>query len=1152
MFSLQNMPGEELALPGLTVSRLEPERPVAQFDLMLVMQQTLAGLAGQFQYATDLFDRSTIERLSDHFERLLGGLVADPSRRVSELALLGAAERHQLVSEWNDTAVEYPQHCLHELFAAQAARTPDVVAVTCEGETLSYGELEARANQLAHYLGRRGVGAETVVGVCAERSLEMVVGLLGILKAGGAYLPLDPGYPAERLAYMLADAGAPVLLTQASLVDRLPEHDAEIIRLDADWTEIAAEPTTAPASGVDPANLAYVIYTSGSTGRPKGVMNTHRGIVNRILWMQDAYRLSAADRVLQKTPFGFDVSVWEFFWPLSFGARLVVARPGGHQDPAYLTDVIERSGVTIAHFVPSMLQAFLEAGSPSRCGSLRDVMCSGEALAVETQNSFLARLGARLHNLYGPTEAAVDVSAWRCAATDAASVPIGCPISNIALYVLDPHGEPSPVGVAGELHIGGIGVARGYLGRAGLTAERFVPSPFGPGERLYRTGDLARWRPDGAIEFLGRLDFQVKIRGLRIELGEIEAALASHGSVAQAVVVAREESGGDKRLVGYVVSADGAAPDLGDLRTHLRRTLPDYMVPTAFVVLDELPLSSNGKLDRKALPAPEAPVAGRDHVAPRNAAEATLVGIFAEVLRLERVGVDDNFFELGGDSILSIQVVARANRAGLALNARQMFEQQTVTGLAAVAGTAAAVMAEQGAVEGEAPLTPIQHWFLQQGWSEPHHFNQAVLLEGQGLSPALVEQALAHVVSHHDALRLRFARTAAGWRQAHATEGAAGLEHVDLSGLDVSVEAVLRARAERLQANLDLAEGPLVRAALFDLGARGQRLLLIIHHLVVDAVSWRILLEDLDTAYEQLLRGTAVRLPAKTTAFKHWAERLIAHATSEEARRELAYWQSVPWSRGGALPRDRRGGENSVTSGCTIEVSLDARATHALLHEVPGVYHTQINDVLLTALAQAFAPWTGRSSLLVDLEGHGREDLFADADVSRTVGWFTSLFPVLLAVDEADDPGHALKRVKEALRVVPRHGIGYGLLRHLGRAENLPAPAAEVSFNYLGQMPTGAGRLRLAPESPGAPHSAQGRRPYLIEVNAALLAGCLRVRWSYSAAVHDEVTIATLAERFIARLRDLIAHCAVSEGGFTPSDFPLLNATLDLEIGGDR
>jgi amino acid adenylation domain-containing protein len=459
-----------------------------------------------------------------------------------------------------------------------------------------------------------------------------------------------------------------------------------VLRLDGeDWQRIAREVETPPANATHPDNLAYVIYTSGSTGRPKGVMNAHRGIVNRVLWMQDAYRLSGSDRVLQKTPFSFDVSVWELFWPLLFGARLVLARPGGHQDPDYLSALIAREGVTIMHFVPSMLQAFLEVADLARCGSLREVMCSGEALAVETQNRFLARVpGSRLHNLYGPTEAAVDVSAWPCVPTPGATqVPIGRPISNIRLYVLDRQFAPVPIGVAGELYIGGIGVARGYVGRPELTAERFVPNPFAAGERLYRTGDLARWRADGTLEFLGRLDHQVKLRGFRIELGEIEAALLSHPDIAQAAVLARDDAAtGAKQLVGYVVGAPGAAPEASELRRHLQRSLPDHMVPSAFMMLDALPLTPNGKLDRKALPAPERPESAT-YAAPRNATEAALAEIFAEVLKLDRVGIDDNFFELGGDSLLATRAVDRMQqqfRIGLPL--RALFETRSVSELA--------------------------------------------------------------------------------------------------------------------------------------------------------------------------------------------------------------------------------------------------------------------------------------------------------------------------------------------------------------------------------------------------------------------------------------------------------------------------------------
>ncbi len=665
--AFENYPAEMSAMSGLTRSiRISEVQPEERTNYPLTLQ-VATGATLSFRLISDAerFEVDAIERLMDHLMRLLEGIIDNPQAKLSELSPLDDVEREQVVAEFNATAVTYPQNALlHELFAAQAARTPDAVALRFAGETLSYRELDRRSNQLAHHLRGLGVGSDVVVGVCAERSFEMVIALLGILKAGGAYLPLDPSYPAERLAYMLSDAKAPVLLVQAVLADRLPASEATIVRLDADWPEIARQPETALAATIDPSNLAYVIYTSGSTGRPKGVMNAHRGIVNRIAWMQDAYRLTADDRVMQKTPFGFDVSVWEFFWPLSQGAELVIARPGGHQDPAYLTDLIEQTGVTVMHFVPSMLQAFLEAADLGRCSSLRDTICSGEALPAETQNRALGALpSCRLHNLYGPTEAAVDVSAWACQLEPAAmQVPIGRPISNIQLYVLDGHLAPMPVGVAGELYIGGIGVARGYLRRPGLTAERFVPNPFTPGERLYRTGDLARWRSDGALDYLGRIDHQVKIRGFRIELGEIEAALLTHPDVEQAAVIVRDDSG-ERRLVGYVAMRGGAPADVEVLRAHLHRTLPDHMVPTAIVQLETLPLSANGKLDRNALPAPDWHGAG-EIIAPRNASEQALAAIWRDVLKLDRVSVNDNFFALGGDSIQSIQVVARANRAG--------------------------------------------------------------------------------------------------------------------------------------------------------------------------------------------------------------------------------------------------------------------------------------------------------------------------------------------------------------------------------------------------------------------------------------------------------------------------------------------------------
>jgi len=602
--------------------------------------------------------------------------------------MLTAAERRQVLEEWNATAADYPAGgCLHELFEAQAARTPDAAAVAFGGERLTYRELDERANRLAHHLRALGVGPEVLVGVCLERSLEMVVGLLGVLKAGGAYVPLDPAYPAERLAFMLADARAPILLTQAALVERVSASAARVVCLDSDWPAIARRPAAGLGRRAAPANLAYVIYTSGSTGRPKGVMNTHGGIVNRLLWMQEAYGLGPSDRVLQKTPFSFDVSVWEFFWPLLAGAELVVARSGGHRDPQYLAELIAGQEITTLHFVPAMLRSFLESGGARYCASVRRVFCSGEALPHDLLTHFFAQSAAELHNLYGPTEAAVDVTYWACdPAYGAGKVPIGRPIANARVYVLDRRLQPVPVGVAGELHIAGAGVARGYLGRPDLTAERFIPDPFAaePGGRLYKTGDLVRYLADGNLEFLGRLDDQVKIRGFRVEPGEVEAALARHPAVREGAVAVREGAAGEKRLVAYLVPRQPSSPAVGEVWRALRRQLPEHMIPAAFVVLEALPLTPSGKIDRRALPAPDSarPELGAAYLAPRTPLEETLAEIWSRSLGLERVGIRDNFFELGGHSLLATRIVARIRQAlQIEVPLRTFFEAPSIAEL---------------------------------------------------------------------------------------------------------------------------------------------------------------------------------------------------------------------------------------------------------------------------------------------------------------------------------------------------------------------------------------------------------------------------------------------------------------------------------------
>ncbi|AUB41615.1 Glutamate-1-semialdehyde aminotransferase [Nostoc flagelliforme CCNUN1] len=687
MFVLQNAPMRQLELSGLRVEPLENNSTTAKFDLTLVIEDVEQGLIANFEYNTDLFDEITISRLAANFEVLLTGIVTNLQHHLSELPLLTATEEQQLLG-WSQGEISLqPELCLHQLFEEQVEKTPDAVAVVFENEKLTYQELNQRANKLAQYLQQLGVKPEVLVGICVERSLEMVVGLLGILKAGGAYVPLDPTYPQERLAFMLENSQVPVLLTQQHLLESLPAHTARTVCLDINWEIIAQETAENPVHSVTPDNLAYVIYTSGSTGKPKGAMNTHQAICNRLLWMQDYCKLTTADRVLQKTPFSFDVSVWEFFLPLLVGARLVVAQPEGHRDTNYLVDVITQQQITTVHFVPSMLQVFLEQSGVEKCKSIKQVICSGEALPVKLEKRFFQRLDGELHNLYGPTEAAIDVTFWKCQnfPSSALTVPIGRPIANTQIYLLDQYSNPVPIGATGELYIGGVGLAKGYLNNSELTTEKFIPHPFSkkPGARLYKTGDLARYLPNGNIEFLGRIDYQVKIRGFRIELGEIESVLNQHPDVEVNVVVVREDKPGDQRLVAYIVSKSQPDINTSELRAFIQEKLPSYMLPTAFVILDKLPLTPNGKVDRKALPAPGTSMGlEASFVPPRTPTEQMIVDIWADVLGQEKIGIYDNFFNLGGHSLLATQVISRLREAlKIDLPLRSLFENPTVINL---------------------------------------------------------------------------------------------------------------------------------------------------------------------------------------------------------------------------------------------------------------------------------------------------------------------------------------------------------------------------------------------------------------------------------------------------------------------------------------
>ncbi|HLM56901.1 MAG TPA: amino acid adenylation domain-containing protein, partial [Pyrinomonadaceae bacterium] len=863
MFVLQNAPSTALELKGLSVSLVPIHNRTSKFDLLLSMHEEGGALKGTLEYSADLFDETTIERTLGHFEILLRSIAADCAQRLDGLRLLAADEERRLLFELNETGADYPlDHLIHQQFEAQAARTPDAVALVFEDQELSYRELNRRANQVAHFLRSLGVGPEVLVGVMMERSPEMVLSLLGILKAGGAYVPLEPGYPEDRLAYITEDARAGVVLTQERFAGKLEASRARVISVDTEWPAIELCAASNPASVATGGNLAYVIYTSGSTGQPKGAMNTHRAICNRLLWMQEAYQLNASDRVLQKTPFSFDVSVWEFFWPLMTGATLVVAVAGGHQDSSYLVKLIAERHITTIHFVPSMLQAFLEEPRLEACASLKRVICSGEALPYEQQERALARLPqASLHNLYGPTEAAIDVTFWECPrGGERRVVPIGRPIANTQIYILDEWLRPVPVGVAGELHIGGVNLARGYLSRPGLTAEKFIPDPFNAdaGARLYKTGDSARYLLDGSIEYLNRLDHQVKIRGYRIELGEIEAALRQDGRVQDAVVLAREDTAGEKRLVAYVVVRQSASPEVEELRGRLKERLPAHMVPAHFVLLEALPLTTSGKVDRRALPAPSPgqPPAAGSYAAPSDQLEEILADIWASVLGLERVGAGDDFFDLGGHSLLAAKLIYRIEEAfGVALPLRRIFEAPTVA-------AAARTIKETIRAGGATPLPPIRRagrdaglplsfaqqrlWVIDQLAPAVSNEHSAIRLKG-ALNVRALEQSLNEIIRRHEILRTTFVADDDGRAsQSAAASLELALPLVDLSHLNrTEAEAqVLRLAAEEPRRPFDLSQGPLLRVALLRLGEDEHIVLLSLHHIVFDGWSNAVLIQE--------------------------------------------------------------------------------------------------------------------------------------------------------------------------------------------------------------------------------------------------------------------------------------------------------------------
>ncbi|WP_052710262.1 non-ribosomal peptide synthetase [Azospirillum thiophilum] len=1135
-------------IAGLTIKPLPGGPRVALFDLSLEVEEDDGGcIRCDLRYAAGRFAAERIAAMAEDYRRILAAFAAEEGGSLATIRLTAddRADATPALSAWTIPGAGLSPATQ---FDVRATETPEAVALVADGRPVTFGALKDRSDRLARRLRALGVGPDVRVGLAVEPSPAMVVALLAILKAGGGYVPLDPRLPRDRLAGMIADSGMILMLAQDSVLGSVPAG-LTCLTLDTDGACVdGPEAEGTPPAPLDTA-LAYLIYTSGSTGTPKGVMVSHGALARHCLAAAEAYGMTAGDQLLHFASFGFDAASEQILMPLLAGAGVVLGAMAD-STPERLAALIRRDGVTVADLPPAYLAHHAEALSAAMPGHrLRACILGGEAWDLSLAGRLAGWVDA-VFNAYGPTEAVITPLVWKAGGKgQAGTAPIGRTIGERRALVLDGSLNPLPAGAVGELYLGGSGLARGYLNRPGLTAERFVADPFaGDGGRLYRTGDLVRQRADGVIEYVGRIDHQVKIRGFRIELGEVEARLRAQEGVREAAVVARDGSSG-KRLVGYVVPA--ARTDDGfveRLRAGLKAALPDYMVPSHILVLERLPLTPNGKLDRKALPEPEV-VSSAAQVAPRSEAERALAALWCELLRLESVGVTDNFFELGGDSILSIQLVSRARRHGLSFTPRDVFEHQTLEALARAArsDTTAAPTAEQGLVTGALALTPIQRWFFEEAIPNRSHWNQSVLLRlRRPVDPALLERALAALVAHHDALRLVFATDG---RAEHLAPAALPLLLWQRSAADATAQERL---CEEAQRSLELEHGPLLRALLVERGDDGcQRLLLAIHHLVVDGVSWRVLLEDLQLACTQLERGGPVALAAKTASFQSWGEALRSHAASEALRNELSWWRDSLGDAPAGLPgvvEPVPADALTVAKSAVARTRLDAGWTKRLLSSAPAAYRTRVNDLLLTALARVLCRWSGAGSALVQLEGHGREELVAGMDLSRSVGWFTTAYPVHL--HPCGEPGAAIKAVKEQLRAVPANGLGYGVLRHLGDAESQAVlralPEARVTFNYLGQFDgsfDAQARFVPADEPAGARLDPDAPLGNWLGIDGRVYDGELVFDWSYSRSVLAPAVVEGLASAYAEELRALVAHCEASAGGLTPSDVPLAGLT---------
>ncbi|HZF40192.1 MAG TPA: amino acid adenylation domain-containing protein [Blastocatellia bacterium] len=1154
-FAIQNMPLPALELAGLKLELMNVDNQTAKFDLTCVVEDSEDGLAVTAQYNADLFDEATAKRMLNHYAALLQSCAANADQAIGDLPLLTPDERRQMLRDWNSTAADYPHATVHQLIEEQARSIPDAVALHAGAEQVTYAELNRRANQLAHYLMRQGVGPETRVGVCMERGVEMVVGLLAALKAGAAYVPLDPTYPIDRLEYMAHDAGVKLMVTQERFLAVIGACGAAPVCVDRESRQIAAETEGDPSVSASPDNLVYVLYTSGSTGRPKGVAISHLSLCNHMKWVCTQFSITERDSMLQKTPFTFDASVWEFYAPLLTGGRMVIARPEGHRDTAYLINRIRECQVTLLQVAPTLLLALVEEKGLGECRSLRAVFCGGEELSAQLQRRFQERLDARLVNLYGPTEVTIDATCWEARAGEE-GVWIGRPVSNTQAYVLGRGMELMPLGVGGELYLGGVQLARGYLERSGLTAERFVPDPFSgkPGARVYRTGDRARWQSDGNLEYLGRSDHQVKIRGFRIELEEVESVLAGHPAVRECLVIASEEGQGGKRLVAYVAPRGGATVSEKELRGYLRERLPDYMAPSAFVALERMPLTASGKIDRRSLPAPQRAQLEADdrHAAPRDPEEEVVAAIWSHALALERVGMQDNFFDLGGHSLLAMQVALRLRAAfQVEVPVRKLFEHPTVEELAGwiksqrMAGLSIEAPLTRRTSGARAPLSYAQErlWFLDQLETEKSIYNTVAALRLKGeLDVAALEESLNEIIRRHEALRTIFHGDAGAPVQVIRPFEPIALQVMDLSATDETrrdacMQEVL---AEQARRPFDLASGPLLRAILLREAEDAHVLAVVMHHIITDGWSMGVLTRELAALYEAFLQDQPSPLDEPDIQYADYAIWQRQWLEGEILQKQLDYWrgrlQGVRPTL--ELPADRARPPAQSFRGMMIHTSLPA-ALAQRLRRMCSQEGVTVYMALLAAAQTLLARYSNQTDISVGSPFANRNR----PEIEGLIGFFANT--LVMRTDLSGAPGfrELLSRVRETvLDAFAHQDLPFELLvEQLNPVRDLShSPLFQVLF-VLQNAP--GGELTL-PGLSLTPFEAQTGLTHfdltlsIAEEDGVEEDGRLIASWEYSTDLFDESTIRRMAGHF-----ETLLMRAVADPAERIHDLPLLSET---------